>query len=258
MAVSNPMDAVGSHNFKEAVCIDTQRIYDSCSDKDCLEDLRVYFTDCGQQIIDNASTIKAKRAEILNVYLEVEPVPFNKGFYAVDMTYFFLIKFSAYTSPVAPPCIVCGLATFSKKVILYGSEGNVRVFSSDTCGNWEMGSNLPSASVQVVDPLVLACRVVDCSPCTPDPCTSPPPRVAERFEGSFLNVVPVRSVFVTLGLFSIVQIERNVQMMIPTYDFCVPDKECVTTTDDPCELFKRIKFPTDEFFPPRYNELLDE
>ena len=26
--------------FKEAVCIDAGRIYDSCSDKDCLEDQR--------------------------------------------------------------------------------------------------------------------------------------------------------------------------------------------------------------------------
>ena len=32
--------------FKEAVCIDAGRIYDSCGDKDCLEDLRVYFTEC--------------------------------------------------------------------------------------------------------------------------------------------------------------------------------------------------------------------
>lgn len=29
--------------LKEAVCIDAMRIYDSCSDKDCLEDLRVLF-----------------------------------------------------------------------------------------------------------------------------------------------------------------------------------------------------------------------
>ena len=28
--------------FKEAVCINAQRIYDSCSDKDCLEDLQVF------------------------------------------------------------------------------------------------------------------------------------------------------------------------------------------------------------------------
>ena len=29
--------------FKEAVCIDAQRVYDSCSDKDCIEDIRVLF-----------------------------------------------------------------------------------------------------------------------------------------------------------------------------------------------------------------------
>ena len=28
-------------NPKESICIDAQRIYDSCGDKDCLSDLRV-------------------------------------------------------------------------------------------------------------------------------------------------------------------------------------------------------------------------
>ena len=40
-------------------------------------------------------------------------------------------------------------------------------------------------------------------------------------------------------------------MRIPAYDFCIPRKECVTSTDDPCDLFSRIEFPTEEFFPPR-------
>ena len=31
----------------------------------------------------------------------------------------------------------------------------------------------------------------------------------------------------------------------------VPHKECVTSTDSPCELFSKIEFPTEEFFPPR-------
>ena len=43
-----------SDEFKEAVCIDAARIYDSCGDKDCLADLRVYFTDVTQPIIDTA------------------------------------------------------------------------------------------------------------------------------------------------------------------------------------------------------------
>ena len=34
--------------IKEAVCIDTNRVYDSCADKDCLEDLKVYFTNSAQ------------------------------------------------------------------------------------------------------------------------------------------------------------------------------------------------------------------
>ena len=34
-------------------------------------------------------------------------------------------------------------------------------------------------------------------------------------------------------------------------DYCMPEKECVGSgDDDPCELFRRIKFPVDEFFPP--------
>ena len=48
-----------------------------------------------------------------------------------------------------------------------------------------------------------------------------------------------------------VQIVRNVQMLMPVYDFCVPNKECVTGADDPCDVFNRIDFPIDEFFPPK-------
>ena len=32
-----------SGGFKEAVCVDAGRVYDSCCDRDCLEDLRCYF-----------------------------------------------------------------------------------------------------------------------------------------------------------------------------------------------------------------------
>ena len=44
--------------------------------------------------------------------------------------------------------------------------------------------------------------------------------------------------------------------MVPVYDFCIPNKECVITSanDDPCELFKKIKFPVNEFFPPKLDE----
>ena len=249
--------AAAGNGFREAVCIDTRRIYDSCGDKDCISNLQVTFTDVGQPIIDQATNIKAKRAEAIGVFFEVEPVPFNKGFFSVDMTFFFKVTLSAYSSPACSPETVEGLVTFNKKVILFGSDASVKTFSTDDA-NMSGGANLPSVSVQVVDPMLLACNVVDC-PCNQaEQCMVPPCEIAQQFAGCFGGVVPLRTVCVSLGLFSIVQLERQVQLMIPIYDFCIPDKACTTTTDDPCELFRKLKFPTDEFFPPRLSEMADD
>ena len=262
MADTNFNSANHANCFKEAVCIIAGRVYDSCSDKDCLEDLQVLFTNQTQPIIDNALSVKCRRVEVLNVFLDVEPIPFNKGFYSVDMTFFFKVHIDAYTSPLECPTPVCGVAIFSKKVILYGSEGGVKVFTSegtcchkkDRCGN--SPANTPKASVQVVNPICLACKLCDYCP---EKCgcfaSAVPTGISEDFEGEFTACVPEKIVLITIGMFSICQIERSVQMMVPVYDFCIPDKECVTTTDDPCELFQRIKFPVNEFFPPRLNDL---
>ncbi len=220
-------------------------------DKDCLEDLPVYFTETEQAKIERALTVKAKSVEVLNVFLEVEPIPFNRGFYSVDMTFYFLVRLSAYYTPVSTADTVRGIAIFSKKVILYGSEGSVKVYDSETgFGEVNRATNSPRAVVQVVDPICLHSRLAEGNECD---CVSEinfPNNIASLFEGSFVSG-SCRHVLITLGLFTIVQLERPVQMLIPAYDFCVPGKECVTTTDDPCEVFKHIKFPTNEFFPPR-------
>ena len=240
--------------FKEAVCIDAGRVYDSCSDKDCLEDLPVYFTATEQEKIDRAMTVKAKSVEVLNVFLEVEPIPFNHGFYSVDMTFYFLVNLSAYYTPISTADTVYGIAFFSKKVILYGSEGNVKVFSSESPfdGNLAASDN-PRAIVQVVSPIVLNSRFAEV-PEDECPCEIPVPASIADVVGGKILPANGRRFLVTLGLFTIVQLERKVQMLVPAYDFCIPGKECVTTTDDPCEVFKHIKFPTSEFFPPRLDE----
>jgi hypothetical protein len=46
-------------------------------------------------------------------------------------------------------------------------------------------------------------------------------------------------------------------MLIPVYDFCIPEKQCEDTTDHPCDVFRKIQFPTDEFFPPRQSDCAD-
>ena len=65
--------------IKDKVCIHTDKVYDSCREKDCLEDLRVYLTREGQEVADRAISVRIKGAEIVWVYSDVEPVAFNKS-----------------------------------------------------------------------------------------------------------------------------------------------------------------------------------
>ena len=141
---------------------------------------------------------------------------------------------------------------------MLGSVCNVKSFSSDTaCESAEPACSRvqPKATVQVAQPIGLAAYVKDCcSHC--DPCCRIPERICRHYGGGFDNTCR-RGIYIALGLFTIVQISRNVQMLIPAYDFCIPEKECVTSSDNPCELFRRIEFPTNEFFPPRATDLGD-
>jgi len=257
----SPVQQSGHQTFKEAVCIDAERVYDSCSDKDCLEDLRVYFNDEDQTIINNSVAVKCRGAELFNVFIDVEPVQFNRGFYQVNISFCFHVTLEAFETPCGRPCYVHGVASFNKTVILFGSEGNVKIFSSELSNDPDddednSTSNLPKAVVEAVDPICLGAKLVeaDCS----NEGFQLPGSFTSKLRGSVGCVVPTKVALVTLGLFSIVKIERNVQMLIPAYDFCIPDKECTSSTSDPCELFKSLKFPISEFYPPRFCELDDE
>lgn len=241
-----------SNNFKDAVCIDAGRVYDSCMDRDCLEDLRVFFSEESNEIIQNAISCRIKSAEVINVLIDVEPVTFNRGFFACDLTFFFKIKAEAIVPCDRTPNDINGICAFGKKVILCGSEGSVKVFSSmtelqDDDIQLPESSNLPLCKVQCVDPVVLDSKICDiCGCCDPAILF---PRSVTRVLGGQISTNGVKGLFVTLGLFSIVQLIRDVQMLVPVFDFCMPEKECVASNENPCDLFNKLKFPTEEFFP---------
>lgn len=143
---------IHDNGCKEAVCVDAGRVYDSCSDKDCIEDMRVYFTERDQMVVDHAASIRARRAEVITTYIDVEALPFNRGYYSCDLTFFFEVEIEVYAGHGMPCSTVCGVGMFQKKVILYGSEGNVRVFSSEfrdnSCDPQDMpGRNAPRCTV---------------------------------------------------------------------------------------------------------------
>ena len=66
--------------LKEAVCIDAMRIYDSCSDKDCLEDLRVLFPASVQPVVDASANVRVRDVDVISVYIDMQPIPFNRRF----------------------------------------------------------------------------------------------------------------------------------------------------------------------------------
>ena len=255
------MADMNCNDFKEAVCIDAGRVYDSCSDKDCLTDLLVLFPEAIQRsIIDAATAAKIKNVKVVSVCIDVTPVPFNKGFYSVDLTYYFEVTAEVCT-PHSPACTVVGVASANKKAIHFGSDGGVRVFSTDTCDRVCEDNNMPKAKVQVLDPIVLDSKLVPSCDC---PCNVKIPEcILKHFKCSCFGRNPERTIDsaceqkdlkVSLGLFSIIMLERRVQMLVPCYDFCIPDKDCsqtVSTPENPCEIFSQLNFPTDEFFPPR-------
>jgi len=240
--------------INETVCVDTKRIFDSCVSKDCLEDLRITFFGNNQRLVDDAITVKTRDASITAVSIDVDDVPFNRGYYSVDITFYFRLRFDTYSAPCATPQMAEGYTSFNKKCILYGSEGNVKIFTSDSandnldCPEAPQYTN-PNAKVQAVDPVVLSTDIIDVCECPIPYVTSFPQSVLKNVGDASIFANSAKAVLVTLGLFSIVQMERDCQMLMPAYDYCIPERECECSTQNPCDTFRDIEFPVDEFFP---------
>ncbi|NMA25907.1 MAG: hypothetical protein GX936_09620 [Clostridiales bacterium] len=223
-----------------------------------MEDLRLYPTRESQCYIESAVSVRAKSAKLLYVTIDVEEITFNRGYYTVSLRYFYMIKGEAF-SLVNRPAEISGLAIFDKNVMLFGSEGSAKVFTSavavnDITSSTLASTNMPIGVVEAVDPIILGMKLVDVSDHhhRGDNCVYEIPNfISECFPCELLFDRADRRVLVTLGQFSIVKLERNTQLLIPSYDYCLPDKECIGAgEDDPCKLFSRIHFPVDEFFPP--------
>ncbi len=248
---------------KENICIDTYRVLDSCRDKDCFENVKVYLTDFGEEIIERTSVVRAKCAKIICAYIDINDVPFNRGFYQLNIKMYVKVVFEACICPGNIQEFE-GLAVVEKKVILFGSEGNVNVFKSeynDTgfCKNVCDTSNSttqPIAVLETVDPVILNVKVVDtrdckcmCVCCIEDI----PNNVLKRFNGNICDKEE-KALLVSLGFFSIVKIERPAQIVVSATEYNIPDKECVTSSeDDPCTLFRAMSFPVNEFSPHTFN-----
>ena len=131
-----------------ALSIHTQKITDSCRDKDCIEDLRVYLTRESQSVLDTAGLAKVRSAELCHTSIDVSPVAFHRNHYTIDLTFYYRIIADAAVGPCRPAAI-CGLALFSKRAVLCGENSGAHIFRSD-CPGTSAGS-LPTAVVESMD-----------------------------------------------------------------------------------------------------------
>ncbi|MBO5294732.1 MAG: hypothetical protein J6B71_05780 [Clostridia bacterium] len=260
----NRFPCAPSGSTRETVCIDTNRILDSCRDRDCFENVRVYLSCYGNEILERTGAIRAKSAKIVWTFIGIDPIQFNRGFYAVTIRFYVKLVFEA--------CIgggraqeVEGVAVLEKRVILFGGESNVSVFKSSGCDHDfcalpkpECGEHSdPTAIVEVVDPVILGSRIVekisDCNCC----CCCQENDLPESVMSSMESPLSFdddgngrRYLTVSLGIFSVVRIVRPTQILVQATEFCVPEKECCPVEeDDPCHVFRCMPFPTSEFCP---------
>ena len=260
-----------SSSNDRSTCIDVNKIFDSAKDKDCIEDLKVYLGPEGQEFIDNASNIRTKCAEVLWASISVSDVAFNKGYYSVDVRYYFRLCFEACVMGRARE--FCGIAVYDKQVVMYGGEGNVSVYTSDTINNSVCAdlpasaftnnpANTPKVVLEVAPPIVLSVKLADRN-CNCGCCCCSMDQIPENLcQSCGCTPIPedmgIKCLYVTLGLFSLIRIERPVSLLINSAEYCIPNRQSSVLSDntsDPCTIFKNMSFPTCDFYPPSHGAI---
>lgn len=240
-----------------AMSIHTRKITDSCRDKDCIEDLRVFLTKGSQSLLESAAGARVRSVELLYTYIDVEPVAFDRNHYCIDVTFYYRVLADAVIG-AARPASLYGLAVFSKRAVLCGEDSHAHIYRSDTHiggpdGLSRIASNRPTAIVEVLDPMVLSSKVREICDCrNPDTTCQIPAEIRGLFDDELVITGDRRRMFVTLGQFSIIRLERDAQLVVPVLDYSIPTKQCSDSpgcAEDPCEVFSKIPFPTSQFAP---------
>ncbi len=141
---------------RNSMSIHTRKITDSCRDKDCIEDLRVYLTTGSQSLLDSCANARVRCAELITTYIDVEPAAFDSHHYCVDITFYYRILADAVVGACRPTTLY-GLAVFSKRAVLCGEDSRAHIYRSDTRiglpdGPSLLHANLPTAVVDVTAP----------------------------------------------------------------------------------------------------------
>lgn len=285
------IDEKDLHKIKEAVCLQVEKVYDSCKEKDCIEDLEVFGI--SKHLIKHAIDASCKEVEVEHVIIDVEPLKFRRGFYTVTVTYVFKVCVELFFRNSAPK-VRCGVALFTKKVVLFGSQGRVKIFKAKSKYGRDIQytpfleqDNRPIGVVEVAEPICLSARIAE--ELEPSILGSRDIDIINSVLANIQSNVAVvdvdakdnadvdvdinqtnvfnveggnirveRKLVVTIGLFTIIKLTRLVQVLVPAFGFCNPPVCIEASTEHPCRLFETIPFPKEAFSPPQKQEVLME
>ena len=102
------------------------------------------------------------------------------------------------------------------------------------------------STVEVLDPMVLSSKVKEVCDCKECNLVQIPQGIVQIFDEELVLSGESRRLYVSLGQFSIVRLERDAQIVVPMAEYSIPTKECCDNPgggEDPCEMFSRIPFP---------------
>ena len=212
-------DLTSARLGRPAATLACLQVMDSCCERECFEDLQVFFDEKDQIIIDNSVLVKNPTAVLEAVNFEVEPIPLQPGCFAVDMAMRFRVSCDAFLARDDRPHRINGTTYVQKRDILFGGESSARVFSSDG----ESFTSLPRASIRA-EPVVLSCKLSE---------------VGTR-----------KAVLITMGVFSVTSLERPALATFPVLERLVAERNCASTAENAaCDVFDNMRFPTEQFCP---------
>ena len=77
----------------DTVPVKVNRVFDSCSDRDCFSNVQILMD--GGELPANVTMVKSRCVRVSDICMNIEPVPFNRGFYSIDLTYTFRVELMA-------------------------------------------------------------------------------------------------------------------------------------------------------------------
>lgn len=232
---------------RDLTSINAKKIYDSCASKDYLENLRCFFLESQQSIVDQATNVKVKNVNVISTEVDIESVQFREGLFSISQTFFFKVECEVISSDSSN--FIDSLCIFSKTMNLFGGQSNVKTFYSGEFSINDSEETLPSVVVQVSKPIILSSSLNDVTYSNEvEKIPNIPDVIKNYFGGNFSHTNVSKYLSLSLGLFSITHLERDIQLLIPICDLGNPTKMCNSGTNAR-EVFNQIRFPTNDFFP---------